>query len=435
MFAYLLRYLVLILFSKVWQFGLTLKPGSAYASAQSNQTCSYLLTSSLDRIIYPCVQLLCAQRNAPCQWDLAIDKAKPPASAAEWQGNDQTDLQCQAKRHCHHQVQWATCAAWDWGSGPHSEGENAPMVQSRQLFTYRLKESMGLGGPRWHGSSWQRGIAESGSSRLSTLMIDIPGDMVCCHACSKPAIWKGAHWCGCCPCTCMLIKTPIMIWWSRAQSLCLYSVAWCYFVWPWFTYLVIPGIAPTLQVFDLFKLLIILLFPVFGNPKKSHGIIMSIAQDKALFSTKNCWYFFLFFHENICCGYSLEVPQWGVSNEYQNMFLWKIRNIFVWYPLLYGAMYVSHTYTRGAGSLGLLAISIFYLKWDTLTPYYTSPKIWKNKFYHILMCQKIGWQAANRVVTDQMSHSAAFDLGYTVCPGLFVPMLTVNTVCRHQRSL
>ena len=55
---------------------------------------------------------------------------------------------------------------------------NAPLVQSRQPLTYRLMESMGLGGPRWHGNSWQRGIAESGSSRLSTLMIDIPGDLV-----------------------------------------------------------------------------------------------------------------------------------------------------------------------------------------------------------------------------------------------------------------
>ena len=32
---------------------------------------------------------------------LATDKAKLPASATEWQGNDQTDLQCQASRHCH----------------------------------------------------------------------------------------------------------------------------------------------------------------------------------------------------------------------------------------------------------------------------------------------------------------------------------------------
>ena len=55
---------------------------------------------------------------------------------------------------------------------------NAPVVQSRQPLTYRLMESVGLGGPKWHGSNWQRGIAESGSSRLSTLMIDVPGDLV-----------------------------------------------------------------------------------------------------------------------------------------------------------------------------------------------------------------------------------------------------------------
>ena len=31
--------------------------------------------------------------------------------------------------------------------------------------------------------------------------------------------------------------------------------------------------------------------------------------------------FFLFLHVNICCEYSLEVPQWGTSNEYpQHMF-------------------------------------------------------------------------------------------------------------------
>ena len=90
---------------------------------------------------------------------------------------------------------------------------NAPMVQSRQPLTYRLMESVGLGGPKWHGSSWQWGIAETGSFRLSTLMIDVPGWCEICHACSKPAIWKGAHWCGCCPCTCRLIKNPNMIWW------------------------------------------------------------------------------------------------------------------------------------------------------------------------------------------------------------------------------
>ena len=32
-----------------------------------------------------------------------------------------------------------------------------------------------------------------------------------CYACSKPVTWKGAHWCGWCPCTCTLIKNPIMM--------------------------------------------------------------------------------------------------------------------------------------------------------------------------------------------------------------------------------
>ena len=34
--------------------------------------------------------------------------------------------------------------------------------------------------------------------------------------------------------------------------------------------------------------------------------------------------FFLFLHENIRCGYSLEAPRWGASSEYpQHMFSWR----------------------------------------------------------------------------------------------------------------
>ena len=64
---------------------------------------------------------------------------------------------------------------------------NAPVVQSRQPLTYRLMKSVGLGGPKWHWSSWQREIAESGSSRLSTLMIDIPRDLVWDLPCMQQA--------------------------------------------------------------------------------------------------------------------------------------------------------------------------------------------------------------------------------------------------------
>ena len=44
------------------------------------------------------------------------------------------------------------------------------------------------------------------------------------------------------------------------------------------------------------------------------------------FSDRNVLVFFLFLHKNICCGYSLEVPRGGTSNEYpQHMCLFVLR--------------------------------------------------------------------------------------------------------------
>ena len=49
--------------------------------------------------------------------------------------------------------------------------------------------------------------------------------------------------------------------------------------------------------------------------------------------------FFLILNANICCGYSLEVPHQGVSNDYpQHMFSWRHKKNSVWIPLLSGAM-------------------------------------------------------------------------------------------------
>ena len=65
--------------------------------------------------------------------------------------------------------------------------------------------------------------------------------------------------------------------------------------------------------------------------------------------------FFTFLHENIPCGYSLEVPHWGASNEYpQDMFSWQNkRSIFLIAPLS-GVMWMK------ACSL----IIIFYWAWE-----------------------------------------------------------------------
>ena len=54
---------------------------------------------------------------------------------------------------------------------------NTPMVQLRQPLTYRLMEKVCAWEAQDDRSSRQKGIAEIGSSRLSTLMTDIPGDL------------------------------------------------------------------------------------------------------------------------------------------------------------------------------------------------------------------------------------------------------------------
>ena len=44
---------------------------------------------------------------------------------------------------------------------------------------------------------------------------------------------------------------------------------------------------------------------------------------------------FLFLHENIHCGYSLEAPRRGASNEYpQHMFSWRNKKNNMWIPPL-----------------------------------------------------------------------------------------------------
>ena len=53
---------------------------------------------------------------------------------------------------------------------------------------------------------------------------------------------------------------------------------------------------------------------------------------KALFVYRKYNDIFSFFHKNICCGYSLEAPRGGASNEYtQHMFSWKNQKKRVYY--------------------------------------------------------------------------------------------------------
>ena len=193
-----------------WQAGRTAYfcyLGDMLSAAGSSRICYQfpLHTTSLSRHVAICTALVCRAQSSTSvklgHWQI------------QWQGNNQTDLQCQTARHCHHQVQWATCPAWHWGSGSHSEGEKAPLVWTcgsssgavKIAFDIQVDGRCGPGRPKM---TWKQ-LTERDCREWKTYL-----EIWCeiCHACSKPAIWKGAHWCGCCPCTCMLIKNLIMIY-------------------------------------------------------------------------------------------------------------------------------------------------------------------------------------------------------------------------------
>ena len=155
--------------SRVWQAGggsFFLLPGrhalsSRWLWAVDHNTCenclegvqgadtSSLFPSTFSQDTWLCVKLLCAERNAPCQWNLGINKAQPPASAAKWQSNDQTDLQCKTTGLCQHQVHWATCTARRWRPGPHTEREKAPLVWTRGTLQGCSQDSL------WHIDCWK----------------------------------------------------------------------------------------------------------------------------------------------------------------------------------------------------------------------------------------------------------------------------------------
>ena len=62
------------------------------------------------------------------------------------------------------------------------------------------------------------------------------------------------------------------------------------------------------------------------KPIKWKGIFEQFWQSCTLLQIRDGIHiiFFLFLHKNICCGYSLEAPCWGASNEYpQHMFSWR----------------------------------------------------------------------------------------------------------------
>ena len=67
-----------------------------------------------------------------------------------------------------------------------------------------------------------------------------------------------------------------------------------------------------------------------------------IVPDSVLFSTKKKvqYRYVTYFSMKTCCGYSLEPPHWGASDEFtQHVSIYgEIRKVFTRYPILFGTM-------------------------------------------------------------------------------------------------
>ena len=73
---------------------------------------------------------------------------------------------------------------------------------------------------------------------------------------------------------------------------------------------------------------------------------VSTAPDKALFfkQKKKMLIFFLFVHETVCYGYSLEAPRWGASNEYPQHMFWWTNKISILFSILYLELCTQHVF-------------------------------------------------------------------------------------------
>ena len=157
------------------------QPQHVWKLPGSSRSCYQFSLPATSQDVAACTALVC---GAQCSMPVRLGYWQSQTSTVgEWQGNDQTDLQCQAivTTRSSELLAWLGIEDLDRILMERRLGmdmSNAPMMQSRQPLTFRLMESVGLGGLRWHESSWQREITESGSSWLSTLIMDIPGDLV-----------------------------------------------------------------------------------------------------------------------------------------------------------------------------------------------------------------------------------------------------------------
>ena len=137
-----------------------------------------------------------------------------------------------------------------------------------------------------------------------------------------------------------------------------------------------------------------------------------IDPDKALFFNQKLLLFFLFLNKYLCCGYSLEAPWWGISNEYHTTFLWRNKKNVISISLIWSCeKYLLFTHKEML-ILHTLPIVCFVLSF--------LPKILGHL---IILFPSFVVDVANSADPDQMPLLWHLIWVYTVCSGLSVRLL------------
>ena len=113
-----------------------------------------LPATSLSRHLAACTALVWGmQCSMPVRLGYWQSQTSNVCSKMTGQWSDRSAMS--SRKTLSHQLQWATCMAWHWGSGPHSEGEKAPLVWSCGTLPLCSQDSI------WHTGWWKAWALEA----------------------------------------------------------------------------------------------------------------------------------------------------------------------------------------------------------------------------------------------------------------------------------
>ena len=178
------------------------------------------------------------------------------------------------------------------------------------------------------------------------------------------------------------------------------------------------------------------------DPLKPHFYVVKLGFTGA-------YIIFLISAQNIDCGYSLELPHWGGSNEYpQSMFwaeIWKISDFFIWKLSVFGGkifnIFEKACFRNGHKSVCTSTVSdqsLHYLHEEILHPWWSKMGpvnilirllklagwlefslggyIWRYSFWHCGSYTGL-WKYDEKIVQRHISQRTSKKFQFT-CPGI-----------------